>query len=287
MSAADAGTIEMAGATLPRFGYGTMRLTGPRIWGPPADPEQAIAVLRRAVELGVRVIDTAWYYGMDVANELVARALQPYTADLVIVTKLGGERTETGGWRTGLRAEQLRAGNEHDRRVLRLDTIPVTQLRWADGAGEEIDGVTFGAALETMLELKAAGKIANIGLSNVTIAQLGYALGQTPIATVSNVYSLGKRSGQDVLDRCTELGIPFLPFFPLAVGKAASNEVVADVAAELSVTGTQVVLAWLLAASSVMVPIPGTSSVTHLEENLGAAGLALPAGALARLDAGS
>jgi pyridoxine 4-dehydrogenase len=285
MTAEQAGTITIAGRTVPRFGYGTMRLTGPRIWGPPADPDQAVAVLRRAIELGVRVIDTAWYYGLDVANALVARALQPYLDDLVIVTKLGATRTDNGGWRTFVRADQLRAGNERDRRVLGIDTIPVTHLRWADGAGDEVDGVRFADALETMLELRSEGKIGQIGLSNVTLEQLGYALGQTTIGSVSNLYSLNDRSGQTVLDRCTAEGIPFLPFFPLAVGKAALNEAVTQIAAEPAVTGTQVALAWLLAASPVMLPIPGTSSVAHLEENVESAALRLPADALAMLDA--
>jgi aryl-alcohol dehydrogenase-like predicted oxidoreductase len=188
-----------------------MRLTGPRIWGPPADPEQAVAVLRRAVELGVRVIDTAWYYGQDVANELIARALQPYLDDVLIVTKLGATRTENGAWRTGVHADQLREGNERDRRVLGLDTIGVTHLRWAEAGADDIDGVRFADALETMLELKAEGKIAEIGLSNVSVEQLDYALGRTTIATVSNLYSLNDRSGQVVLDRCTAEGIAVLP----------------------------------------------------------------------------
>jgi pyridoxine 4-dehydrogenase len=285
MTAAQAGTVSIAGRTLPRFGYGTMRLTGPRIWGPPADPEQAIAVLRRAIELGVRVIDTAWYYGLDVANELVARALSPYLDDLLIVTKLGATRTENGAWRSFVRPEQLREGNERDRRILGLDTIPVTHLRWADGAGEAVDGVRFADAFETMLELKSEGKIGEIGLSNVTVPQLAYALGLANVATVSNLYSLTDRSSQDVLDRCTAEGIPFLPFFPLAVGKAGLNQVVAEIASEPAVTGTQVALAWLLAKSPIMLPIPGTSSVAHLEENVEAAGLRLPADALAKLDA--
>jgi pyridoxine 4-dehydrogenase len=283
MTAERAGTIEIAGLTVPRFGYGTMRLTGPKIWGPPADPPQAVAVLRRAVELGVRVIDTAWYYGDDVANGLVASALQPYPDDLVIVTKLGATRTENGGWRPGVRAEQLREGNERDRRVLGLDAVQLTHLRWGDG--EEVDGVRFADALDTMLELQSEGKIKQIGLSNVTVEQFDFALARTRIGSVSNLYSVTDRGGQGVLDRCTAEGIPFLPFFPLAVGKAASNDVVAEIAAEPTVSGTQVVLAWLLAKSPVMLPIPGTSSVAHLEENVEAAGLRLPADALDRLDA--
>jgi pyridoxine 4-dehydrogenase len=283
MTAERAGTIEIAGRTVPRFGYGTMRLTGPKIWGPPADPEQAVAVLRRALELGVRVIDTAWYYGQDVANGLVASALRPYPDDLVIVTKLGATRTENGAWRPGVRADQLRAGNERDLRVLGLDAVRLTHLRWGDG--DEVDGVRFAEALETMLELQTEGKIERIGLSNVTVAQLDYALGRTQIGSVSNLYSLNDRSGQHVLDRCTAEGIPFLPFFPLAIGKAASNDVVAEIAAEPAVSGTQVALAWLLAKSPVMLPIPGTSSVAHLEENVEAAGVELDADAMARLDA--
>jgi aryl-alcohol dehydrogenase-like predicted oxidoreductase len=240
-------------------------------------------VLRRAVELGVRVIDTAWYYGDDVANGLIARALHPYPDDLVIVTKLGATRTENGGWRPGVRADQLREGNERDRRVLGLDAIQLSHLRWGDG--DEVDGVRFADALDTMLELQSEGKINQIGLSNVTVEQFDFALARTRIGSVSNLYSLTDRSGQSVLDRCTAEGIPFLPFFPLAVGKAASIDVVAEIAAEPAVSGTQVALAWLLAKSPVMLPIPGTSSVAHLEENVEAAGLRLEADALARLDA--
>ncbi len=285
MDAADAGLITIAGHTIPRFGYGTMRLTGPRIWGPPADPEQAIAVLRRAVELGVRVIDTAWYYGLDVANGLLKEALHPYPDDLVIVTKLGAVRSETGEWLPGVRADQLRAGNERDRRILQLDAVPLTHLRWANSDSDEVDGVRFADALDTMLELQADGKIERIGLSNVSVEQLDYTLGRTSVASVSNLYSVTDRSCQPVLDRCTAEAIPFLPFFPLAIGKAGSNDVVAELAAELDVSGSQLALAWLLTRSPIMLPIPGTSSVTHLEENVGAASLRLPADVLARLDA--
>jgi pyridoxine 4-dehydrogenase len=277
-----AGTVRLADRDVPRMGYGAMRLPGPGVWGPPRDRAEALAVLRRAVELGVRVIDTAWYYGMDVANELIAEALRPYPADLILVTKLGGARRDDGSWYAAVRDDELRAGCERDLRVLGLDSIPVAHLRWMEG--EAAGGVSFADALGTMLDLRAEGKIQRIGLSNVTLDQLEQALTVTEVATVSNQYGLGQRDDQPVLDRCTAAGIPYLPFFPLLAGGGTDDDRLAAVAKRHGVSPAQAALAWLLARSPVMLPIPGTSRVAHLEENIAAAALRLADDDLALLD---
>lgn len=286
VSATDAGTVRLAGRAVPRLGFGAMRLPGPGVWGPPADRDTAIAVCRRAVELGVRVIDTAWYYGTpdrDVANEILAAALRPYPEDLVFVTKLGGRRTDDAGWAAALRPDQLRAGCERDLRVLGLECVPVAHLRWLDEGGP--DGVPFADALGTMLELRDEGKIGAIGLSNVDVEQIRTAGRVTDVATVSNPYSPLQRDDEPVVEHCDAAGIPYLPFFPLAIGAVADPGAVAEAAAEVGATPAQVALAWLLHRSAWMLPIPGTGDPAHLEENVAAGSLRLPDETLARLDA--
>jgi aryl-alcohol dehydrogenase-like predicted oxidoreductase len=285
MSIDNAGTITIADRTVPRFGYGTMRLTGPRIFGPPADRDEAIRVLRRAVEAGIRVIDTAWYYGPYVADEILHEALAPYPDDLVIVTKLGGARRDDASWYSALSAQELRAGCEHDLRLLGLEAIPVVHLRWMDN-----DSVDFATALETMVDLQQEGKIERIGLSNVGVDQLDQAAERVSVATVSNAYSVLAREHDDLVARCERDGIPFLPFFPLAATPGGGSRVEGDetltrIAAARDATAAQVALAWLLARSPVIVPIPGTSRVGHLVENLAAADVELSAADLAALDA--
>jgi pyridoxine 4-dehydrogenase len=286
MAAKSAGLIELAGHRVPRLGYGTMRLTGPHIFGPPADRDEAVRVLRRAVELGVRVIDTAWYYGPYVANEILADALHPYPDDLVIVTKLGGARRDDASWYAALSATELREGCEHDLRLLKLDSIPVVHLRWIDNAD-----VSFDEALGTLLELQREGKVQHIGLSNVEQSHLATALRTTPVATVSNSYSVVDRSHEDLVVDCEREQIPFLPFFPLGASPTQSGagvsglDVVVDIATRLGASPTQVAIAWLLARSPIMLPIPGTSQVAHLEENLAAAELQLTDDDLAALNA--
>jgi aryl-alcohol dehydrogenase-like predicted oxidoreductase len=276
------GTVRLGDLTVPRFGYGTMRLPGPGVWGPPPDHQAALGVLQRAVALGIRAIDTAWYYGLEVANALVAEALCPYPDDLVLITKLGGWRGDDGSWFARLDAASLRAGNERDLRSLRLDAVPVTHLRWAEQAA-----VPFAEALGTLLQLREEGKIVRIGLSNVSVDQLDTALRQTSIASVSNPYSVFDRGDEAVLVRCAQEGIAYLPFFPLAAGNLGANEAVTHVARELEASPAQVALAWLMARSPVILPIPGTGSLAHLEENVAATALSLSPAQFALLDSAS
>ena len=258
-----------------RLGYGAMRLPGPDVWGPPADMENARTVVRRAVELGVQVIDTSWYYGPHVSNPIIAGALHPYPADLVIATKLGGKRTPDKGWAPFNRPEELRLGCEHDLRELRLEAIDLVHLRFIP------NGVPFLETLDTLLQLRAEGKLRHIGLSNVNTAQVQAALARTPVATVQNLFNVSGGTGflakathavvdgpEEVLDFCTSAGIAYLPFFPLAVGAYARANPALDAAATRhGATPAQIALAWLLARSPMMLPIPGTSSLSHLEEN--------------------
>jgi aryl-alcohol dehydrogenase-like predicted oxidoreductase len=283
MTAFDAGTLSLAGRDIPRLGYGTMRLTGPRIFGPPADRGEAVRVLRRAVELGVRLIDTAWYYGPYVADEILAEALHPYD-DVVLVTKLGAARRDDGSWYAAITPAELKAGCEHDLRLLRVESVPVVHLRWMPGTEVPLED-----ALGAMVELRDAGKIEHIGLSNVTAPQIDAALAVTPLATVSNAFSVLDRTDEATVARCAREGIAYLPFFPLGASPVRSGagvtgfEAVEKVAARQGATPTQVALAWLLQRSPTTVPIPGTSSVAHLEENVASAGLRLSAEDLADL----
>ena len=282
MSVRNAGTTYLGDLRVPRFGYGAMRLPGHGVWGPPPDHDAAIRVLRRAVDLGIRAIDTAWYYGLEIANRLIAEALSPYPDDLVLITKLGAWRTADGGVVPGLRPEQLREGCERDLRVLGLEAIPVVHLRWlTDG---DAAAVPFIDALGTMLELRDEGKIEHIGLSNVELTQIRSAQSVTEVATVSNLYSPLRRDDDPVVDHCTAATIAYLPFFPLAVGAVADPGAVTEVAGELDVTPAQVALSWLLMRSPSILPIPGTSDPRHLEENVAAGALHLPEWARRRLD---
>ena len=226
------------------------------------------------------MIDSAWYYGPEAAHQLVREALWPYPDDLVLVTKLGGARRADKSWYSALTPELLRKGCEDDLRLLGLEAVPVTHLRWM---GED-SGVEFDDALGAIMELQQEGKIERIGLSSVSLDQLDAARARTDIVTVSNLYSVGQRADDPVLDRCTEAGIAYLPFFPLAMGKVGRESVVASVAERLGTTATTVALAWLLQRSPVMLPIPGTSKVAHLEENVAAVDLVLTPDDLAELE---
>lgn len=260
--------ISFAGRTVPRMGFGAMRLLGPGLTEPP-NRANAHLVLKRAVELGIRIIDTAWYYGHDVSNTLIAEALRPYPPDLVLATKLGAQLTAGNRPEASVRPEQLRAGNDRDRRVLRLDAVPLTHLRWP--GGEVADGVAFDEAFDVMVEMRSEGRIEHVGLSNVTIDQLRRSHAKHPIASVSNVYSYTNRNGQDVLDFCTANDIPFLPYGPLDFSGRVTADPMLREARRLGATPAQVMIAWLLAESPVVVPIPGTGSVEHLLENVAAA----------------
>ena len=255
-TASAAGMISIAGRTVPRMGFGAMQLRGS------TRRKADVAVLRRSLELGVRVIDTAWYYGSDVANRLIAEALQPYPADLVLATKAGARATYRGfPPKPDYRLDQLRAGNDRDRATLGLDTVPLTHLRWPDG-NDAYEAVTFDSAFDTMLAMQAEGRIEHIGLSNVTLGQLRRAHARGPVASVSNDFSYGNQKDTLVLEFCTQHGIPYLPFGPLGRGATDTPP------AEQGQTAVQARLAWLLARSPVTVVIAGTSSVEHLEENV-------------------
>jgi pyridoxine 4-dehydrogenase len=258
-----------------------MRLPGENVMGPPRDFDMAINVLRRVYELGIKVIDTAWYYGPDVANKLVSEALHPYPEDMILITKLGGKRDEKGAWLSAHTAEELREGMERDLKLLKLDSIPIVHLRWME---EGLDDA-FRDAFETMLHMQDEGLLKHIGLSNVTEEHLDYALERTEIVTVSNAYSINDRHDDKMVDRCAKEGIAYLPFFPLAVGKVVDNEALQRWSEELQVNPTQLALAWLLERSPNILPIPGTSSIEHLEENVAALEIELPEDAIAELSA--
>jgi aryl-alcohol dehydrogenase-like predicted oxidoreductase len=256
--ATDAGMISIAGRTVPRMGYGAMQLRE----SVPTDA--ALAVLRRSVELGVRVIDTAWFYGNDLVNNLIVDALRPYPADLVLATKAGARPTYNGTPpKPDYRPDQMRGGNDRDRTVLGLDTVPLTHLRWP-GADDECDGVTFDDAFDTMLAMQAEGRIEHVGLSNVTLDQVRRAHARGPVASVSNLFSYGNQSDTATLDFCTENGIPYLAFGPLGYGADGTPP------ARPGMTPAQARLGWLLDRSPVTVAIPGTSKIEHLEANLAA-----------------
>ncbi len=279
--AALAGTIVIGGElTVNRLGFGAMRLTGAGIWGEPADPAEAKRVLRRALELGVNFIDTADAYGPSVSERLIAEALYPYPHGLVIATKGGMLRDGPGQWRPDGRPEHVRAACEGSLARLRLDRIDLYQLHRPDPR------VPLEESLGALVDLQREGKIRHIGVSNVTLEELRLAREVAGVVAVQNRYNLIDRGSQDVLDRCTADWIPFLPWFPLATGDLTRGAgVVARVAEAHGATPAQVALAWLLQCSPVMVPIPGTSVVSHLEENVAAAGLLLEPSEMAALDA--
>jgi pyridoxine 4-dehydrogenase len=254
--------------TVRRLGFGAMRITGDGVWGLPKDPASALAVLRRAVELGVNFIDTADSYGPYFSEELIAKALVPYPKDLVIATKGGWNRPGPGQWTHDASPEHLRKAVEGSLKRLRLDRIDVYQLHIPDPV------VPFDASMEALATLRAEGKIRLIGLSNVTREHIERARKIVPIVSVQNRYSFADREWDYVVDYCERSGIAFIPWFPLGAGKVAGMLLEA-IARAHNKTPKQVALAWLLRRSPVMLPIPGTSSIEHLEENLQAASLRL------------
>jgi aryl-alcohol dehydrogenase-like predicted oxidoreductase len=275
----NAGTITIGGHTVRRLGFGAMRITGQGIWGPPADHDEAIAVLRRAVELGVNLIDTADSYGPDVSEELIAEALYPYPDDLLIATKGGLTRTGPNQWPRDGRPEHLREACEGSIRRLRVDAIELYQHHSPDR------NVPYEHSISALKELQDEGKIRHVGVSNVSVDQLETAREIVEVVSVQNRFNVTDRSSEDVLARCEELGIAFFPWAPIDAGRLAEPGGPVDrIAQAHDASPGQVALAWLLARSAVIVPIPGTSSVEHLEENLAAAELELTADELAELE---
>ena len=271
LDASQSGTFRLGG-DLPvhRLGFGAMRITGNGIRGPPADHAESLAVLRRAIELGVNLIDTAESYGPNVSEELIAEALHPYPTGLVIATKGGLERTGPNQWPVNGRPERLRQGVEGSLRRLRVERIDLWQLHRIDPDVPEED--QFGV----IRELQREGKILHAGLSEVTVEQIERARKFFDVVSVQNRYNLGDREWENVLDYCDRENIGFIPWFPLATGKlAGKGGPLARIAERHHATPAQIALAWLLKRSKVMLPIPGTSKVSHLDENIGGAGIAL------------
>jgi aryl-alcohol dehydrogenase-like predicted oxidoreductase len=269
LSASTAGDVSLGGEILVhRLGFGAMRLTGEGIWGPPKDRKGALTVLRRAMELGIDFIDTADSYGPNVSEELIAEALFPYQAGLVIATKGGWNRPGPNQWTHDASPSHLRKAVEGSLKRLRLDRIDVYQLHIPDPA------VSFEASVETLAQLQNEGKIHLIGLSNVTQEHIVRARKIVPIVSVQNRYSFADREWDYVVDYCERNEIAFIPWYPLGAGKVA-GEVLDGIAQAHRASTTQIALAWLLKRSPVMLPIPGTSSIEHLEQNVAAASLRL------------
>jgi pyridoxine 4-dehydrogenase len=262
-----------------RLGFGAMRITGDGVWGEPANRAEAIRVLRRAVELGINFIDTADSYGPGVSEEIIAEALHPYPAGLVIATKGGYARPGPNQWIEDGRPEHLRAACEASLRRLRVDQIDLYQLHRIDPK------VPAEEQLGALRHLRAHGKIKHIGLSEVSVKQIQHARNIVPIVSVQNRYSITDRGSEDVLEYCEREKLGFIPWFPLAAGRVSGSESpIGRIAARWKATPSQVALAWLLARSPVMLPIPGTSRVEHLEENVAAAELKIDANKMQELD---
>jgi pyridoxine 4-dehydrogenase len=276
------GTLRLADdLTISRMGYGAMQLAGPRVFGPPKDRDQALAVLREAVNLGVTHIDTADFYGPAVVNELIREALHPYPADLRIVTKVGARRTEDGGIRPAFEPGELKIQVRDNLRHLGVDTLDVVNLRLsAEGTGEESLAEQFGV----LAQMQKEGLIRHLGLSAASAAQLTEAQAIAPVVTVQNLYNVASRRDDALVERCAAENIAYAPYFPLGGFTPLQSGTLTNVAARFGASPQQVALAWLLQRSATIVVIPGTSSVAHLRENVAAASLVLPADATAELD---
>jgi pyridoxine 4-dehydrogenase len=290
------GTIRIGDLEVRRLGFGAMQIPGPMVWGEPKDPERIRELLRQVVKLGIQLIDTSWYYGPHVSNRFIAETLHPYPKDLVIATKLGGKRTPDKGWAAFNRPEELRQGCEEDLRGLRLDRIDLVHLRWIDDTD-----VPFAEALDAMIAMQKEGKIRHLALSNVSLAQLREGMAKTPIVGVQNLYNVAageKRLGQfpyaaitdqeQIVDLCADKGMAFLPFFPLAIpgpGPKRDAPALTSVAKRHGKSATQVAIAWLLARSPAILPIAGTSSPEHLDENWEARKIALTKADIAEISA--
>lgn len=269
--ASAAGTIRLGDLTVNRMALGAMRVTGPDVWGEPRDRAAAIGLLKRAIELGVNFFDTADSYGPGVSERVIAEALYPYAAGLVIGTKGGLVRPSRHRWDPDGRPEHLRRALEGSLRRLKLERIDLYQLHAPDPK------VPFAESVGVLAELQRAGKIRHLGLSNVDVRQLEEARRIAPIVSVQNEYNLTNRSSEDVLVACEAAGIAFIPWYPLGAGSALRSARLKRVATRRSATPAQIAIAWLLARSPVMLPIPGTASIAHLDENVAAASLTLSA----------
>ncbi|MDG4836459.1 oxidoreductase [Micromonospora sp. WMMD967] len=271
------------GLTVSRMGYGAMQLAGPGVFGPPRDREQALAVLREAVDLGVRHIDTSDFYGPVVVNELIREALHPYPEDLHLVTKVGARRGDDGSWIPALEPADLKVQVQNNLRHLGLDVLDVVNLRV--GMSESTTDAPLGEQFAALAELRQQGLIRHLGLSGVTLNQLTEAQAIAPVVTVQNLYNLANRRDDALVDRCAAENIAFAAFFPLGGFTPLQSDTLDGVAARVGASPQQVALAWLLQRSPTTVLIPGTSSVAHLRENIAAADLKLPADAIEELDA--
>jgi pyridoxine 4-dehydrogenase len=287
-------TYSLGTYSVGRVGFGAMQLPGPGVFGPPRDHDQAIAVLQRAIELGINHIDTAQFYGPNVANELLREGLHPYPDDLALVTKVGGTRGDKGEWLPDQEPDALRTSLEENLRTLGVDRLAAANLRVFGGEDANVPGEVnqelFDRQLTAMIQARDEGLIAGIGLSSINIEHLRIALDRTEIVCVQNAYNLVDRASQPVLDACIEHDIAFVPFFPLGSGFTADNPVlgnpaVQSEASKLGRTPAQIVLAWMLSIAPNVLLIPGTSSVSHLEENTAVADIALDDDTKRQLDA--
>ena len=287
-------TFPLGSFQVGRVGFGAMQLPGPGVFGPPRDRDQALAVLRRAVELGVNHIDTAQFYGPNVANELIHEALHPYPADLALVSKVGARRDETGAWLPAQEPDELRASLEENLHALGTDRLAAVNLRVHDeetdpNAPARVDRDLFDRQLDTMIKARDEGLIGGIGLSSIVIEHLQIALDRTAIVCVQNAYNLVDRTSQPVLDACIEHDIAFVPFFPLGSAFVPDNPVLGHAAVQreaskLGRTPAQIALAWTLSIAPNVLLIPGTSSVKHLEENTAVAAIELDQATKRQLD---
>jgi pyridoxine 4-dehydrogenase len=276
------GTYRVGDLDLTRVGYGAMQLAGPGVFGPPKDRDAAIAVLRTAVELGIRHIDTSDYYGPHVTNELIREALAPYPDDLHIVTKVGARRDEHGGWPPARTPAELRAQVHDNLRTLKLDVLDVVNLRLGGVAGPEPG--SLAPQFEALARLRQQGLVRHLGLSTVTAGQLAEAQSIAPVVCVQNLYNIARRRDDAMVDDTARQGIAYVPYFPLGGFSPLQSDALRSVARRLDTSPMSVALAWLLRRSPNILLIPGTASVAHLRENIASAALALPTDAIAELD---
>ncbi|MET0292125.1 MAG: aldo/keto reductase family oxidoreductase [Steroidobacteraceae bacterium] len=280
---ANAGTYALGSRSVKRLGYGAMQLAGPGVFGPPKDRDAALAVLREAISAGVDHIDTCDYYGPHVTNQIIREALHPYPRDLTLVTKIGALRGKDGSWNPAFTAAQLERAVHDNLRNLGVEAIEVVNLRLMFDIHGPAEG-SIEAPLTALAKLQQQGLVRHIGLSNVTHRQIEQGRSIVPIVCVQNQYNLAHRGDDALIDELARDGIAYVPFFPLGGFSPLQSSVLSDVATRLNVTPMQVALAWLLQRSPNILLIPGTSSVKHLRENLGAADLKIPVDALAELN---